>query len=116
MIEFIDFCEVLFLPESVEPKLMAITAATRLDSDSKRLWMCSWGTADQKRSFHTLPKFIWCGSWGCNPGQSMSNCGPHVFYRRKIWRASRPGKKFKLMIEELLNKECHVWSRIILLI
>ncbi|GFT10462.1 uncharacterized protein TNCV_3191211 [Trichonephila clavipes] len=63
-----------------------------------------------------LPKLIWCGSWGCNLGQSLSNPGPHVFYLRKIRRASRPGKQFNLMIdEEPLDNACHVWSRIILL-
>ncbi|GFT47414.1 uncharacterized protein TNCV_3749731 [Trichonephila clavipes] len=67
-------------------------------------------------SFHTLPKVIWCGSWGCSLGQSLSNHGPHVFYRRKIRRASRPGKQFKLVINEKpLDNACHVWSRIILL-
>ncbi|GFS59568.1 hypothetical protein TNCV_2580931 [Trichonephila clavipes] len=29
---------------------MEITAATRLGIDSKRLWMCSWSTADQATS------------------------------------------------------------------
>ncbi|GFW96563.1 uncharacterized protein TNCV_2846201 [Trichonephila clavipes] len=68
------------------------------------------------RSFHTLPKLIWCGNWGCNLGQSLSNHGPHVFYRRKIRRVSRPGKQFNLVIdEEPLDNAFHVWSRIILL-
>ncbi|GFX46169.1 uncharacterized protein TNCV_2298181 [Trichonephila clavipes] len=67
-------------------------------------------------SVHTVPKLIWCGSWGCNLGQSLSNHGLHVFYRRKIRRASRPGKQFNLVIdEEPLDNACHVWSRIILL-
>ncbi|GFV92467.1 uncharacterized protein TNCV_3950771 [Trichonephila clavipes] len=67
-------------------------------------------------SFHTLPKLIWCGCWGCNQGQSLSNHGPRVFYRRKIRRASRPGKQFNLVIdEEPLDNACHVWLRIILL-
>ncbi|GFW61239.1 uncharacterized protein TNCV_3377541 [Trichonephila clavipes] len=67
-------------------------------------------------SFHTLPKFIWWGSWGCNVGQLLINHGPHVFYRRKIRRASRPGKQFNLVIdEEPLDNACHVWTRIILL-
>ncbi|GFW74277.1 uncharacterized protein TNCV_2524801 [Trichonephila clavipes] len=67
-------------------------------------------------SLHTLPKLIWCGSWGCNMGQPLSNHGPHVFYRRKIRRASRPGKQFNLVInEEPLDNACHMWSRIILL-
>ncbi|GFV66296.1 hypothetical protein TNCV_2737101 [Trichonephila clavipes] len=33
-----------------QPPLLEITAATRLGIDSKRLWMCSWGTADQAAS------------------------------------------------------------------
>ncbi|GFS48498.1 uncharacterized protein TNCV_2298051 [Trichonephila clavipes] len=77
--------------------------------------MCSWGT-DRPSSFHTLPKLIWCGSWRCNLGQSLSNHGSQVFYRRKIRRASRPGKQFNLVIdEEPLYNACHVWSCIILL-
>ncbi|GFV38414.1 hypothetical protein TNCV_4392951 [Trichonephila clavipes] len=32
--------------------------------------------------------------------QSLSNHGSHVFYRRKIRRASRPGKQFNLVIDE----------------
>ncbi|GFW60470.1 uncharacterized protein TNCV_943371 [Trichonephila clavipes] len=59
-------------------------------------------------SFHTLLK--------CNLGQSLSNHEPHVFYRRKIRRASQPGKQFNLVIEEEpLGNVCHVWLRIILL-
>ncbi|GFV18442.1 uncharacterized protein TNCV_4468781 [Trichonephila clavipes] len=49
-------------------------------------------------------------------GQSLSNHGPHVFYRRKIRRASRPGKQFNLVIdEEPLDNAFPVWSCIILL-
>ncbi|GFW32502.1 uncharacterized protein TNCV_676601 [Trichonephila clavipes] len=67
-------------------------------------------------SFPTLPKLIWCGSLGCNLGQSLINHGPHVFYWRKIWRTSRPGKQFNLVIdEEPLDNACHEWSHIILL-
>ncbi|GFT91384.1 transposable element Tc3 transposase [Trichonephila clavipes] len=67
-------------------------------------------------SFHTLPKLIWWGSWGCNLGQSLSNHGSYVFYRRKIQRASRPEKQFNLVIdEEHLDNACHVWLGIILL-
>ncbi|GFV14071.1 uncharacterized protein TNCV_525471 [Trichonephila clavipes] len=52
----------------------------------------------------------------CNLGQSLSNHGPHIFYRRKIRRVSRPGKQFNLVMdEEALDNACHVWSRIILL-
>ncbi|GFX37607.1 uncharacterized protein TNCV_3201301 [Trichonephila clavipes] len=77
--------------------------------------MCSWGYS-RPSSFHTVPKFIWCGSWGCNLGQSLGNHGPHVFYRRKIGRTSRPGKQFNLVIEEEpLDNAFLVWSRIIML-
>ncbi|GFX32850.1 uncharacterized protein TNCV_889861 [Trichonephila clavipes] len=77
--------------------------------------MCSWGNS-RPRSFRTLLKLIWCGNWGCNLGQSLSNHGPHVFCRRKIQRVSRPGKQFNLEIDEKpLDNACHVWSRIILL-
>ncbi|GFT47269.1 uncharacterized protein TNCV_3748801 [Trichonephila clavipes] len=49
-------------------------------------------------------------------GQSLSNHGPHVFYRRRIRRASRPGKHLNLVIEEEpLDNACHVWLRVILL-
>ncbi|GFT48222.1 uncharacterized protein TNCV_4023031 [Trichonephila clavipes] len=75
--------------------------------------MCSWGTADQAASTR-CQKLIWCGSWGCNLGQSLSNHRPHVFYRRKIWRASRSGKQFNLVIDaKPLDNACHVWLRII---
>ncbi|GFX33420.1 uncharacterized protein TNCV_4122541 [Trichonephila clavipes] len=75
---------------------------------------CVLGVEQQATS--TLPKVIWCGRWGCNLGQSLSIHGPHVLYRRKIRRASRPGKQFNLVIdEEPLENACHVWSRIILL-
>ncbi|GFX00100.1 uncharacterized protein TNCV_3080961 [Trichonephila clavipes] len=93
----------------------------------RNLWQCSTVLRFQttintvkNRSrpsrFHTLPKLIWCGSWRCNLSQSLSNHGPHVFYRRKIQRANRPGKQFHLVIdEEPLDNACHVWSHIILL-
>ncbi|GFU76174.1 uncharacterized protein TNCV_1081231 [Trichonephila clavipes] len=49
-------------------------------------------------------------------GQSLRNHGTHVFYRRKIRRASLPGKQFNLGIDEKpLANACYVWSRIILL-
>ncbi|GFV71553.1 uncharacterized protein TNCV_15101 [Trichonephila clavipes] len=76
--------------------------------------MSSWNTTDQVASTrcHNL---IWCGSWGCNLGQSLSNHVQHVFFRREIWRASQPGKQFNLVIdEESLENASHVWSRIIL--
>ncbi|GFW71830.1 uncharacterized protein TNCV_4658781 [Trichonephila clavipes] len=66
-------------------------------------------------SFHTLSKLIWCGSWGCNLGQSLNNHRPHVFYRRKIRRASQPGNQFNLVIdEEPLDNPRHVCLLIIL--
>ena len=117
MIKFIDFCEVWFLPKSVAT-VAAIVGDHRCHTP--RHWFKE--TLDvflgysRPSRFHTLPKLIWCGSWGCNLGQSLSNHGPHVFYRRKIRRASRPGKQFNLAIdEEPLDNACHVWSRIILL-
>ncbi|GFW12158.1 hypothetical protein TNCV_4936021 [Trichonephila clavipes] len=52
MIKFIDFCEVRFLTESVArvAAMLEITAATHLGIDSKRVWMCYWGAADQAAS------------------------------------------------------------------
>ncbi|GFX35989.1 uncharacterized protein TNCV_4215111 [Trichonephila clavipes] len=109
--------EVKFLPESV-----ARVAAFVEDHRCHTPRHCFKETLDvflgygTTSSFHTLPKLIWCGSWGCNLGQPLSNYGPHVFYRRKIWRASRPGKRFNMVTdEEPLDNTCHVWSRIILL-
>ncbi|GFV27317.1 uncharacterized protein TNCV_3795121 [Trichonephila clavipes] len=65
-------------------------------------------------SFQTLPKLIWCGSCGCNLGQSLSSHRPHVFYRQKIRRASWTGKQLNLVIdEEPLDNACHDWSCII---
>ncbi|GFW49224.1 uncharacterized protein TNCV_3057341 [Trichonephila clavipes] len=90
MIKCIEFCEVWFLPESVA-RVAAIVGDYRCHTPghySKRLWMCSWG-------------------------QSLSNHGPHVFYRRKIRRASLSGKQFNLVIDE--EPLDHVWSCIILL-
>ena len=117
MIKFIDFCEVWSLPKSVV-RVTPIVGDHRCHTP--RYWFKE--TLDvflgysRQSSFHTLLKLIWCGSWGCNLGQSLSNHGPHVFYRRKIRRASRPGKQFNLAIdEEPLNNACHVLSRIILL-
>ncbi|GFX17084.1 uncharacterized protein TNCV_4266101 [Trichonephila clavipes] len=78
----IDFCEVWFLPESVA-KVAAIVREQRWHTP--RHWFKE--TLDEflgysrPSSFHTLPKLIWCGSCGCNLSQSLSNHGPHVFYR-----------------------------------
>jgi len=108
------FCEVWFLPKSVI-RVAAIVGDHRCHTP----WHWFKETLDmflgysRPSIFHTLSKLIWCGSWGCNLGQSLRNRGPHVFYRRKIRRASRPGKQFNLAIdEESLN---NVRSRIILL-
>ncbi|GFU70707.1 hypothetical protein TNCV_4952011 [Trichonephila clavipes] len=52
MIKFIDSCEVWFLPESVA-RVAAIVRDHRCHPpriDSEKLWMCSWGTADQAAS------------------------------------------------------------------
>ncbi|GFW84177.1 uncharacterized protein TNCV_4878401 [Trichonephila clavipes] len=117
MIKFIDFREVWFLPGSVA-RVTTIVGDHRCHTPRhgfKKTWDGFLGYS-RPSSFHTLQKLIWCGSWGCNPGQSLSNHGPHVFYRRKIRRTSRPGKQFNLAIdEEPLDNTCHVWSRIILL-
>ncbi|GFT87125.1 uncharacterized protein TNCV_1938161 [Trichonephila clavipes] len=117
MIKFIDFCEVWFLPE-----LVARVASILGDHRCHTPRHCFKEILDvflvysKPSSFHTLPKLVWRGSLGCNLSQSLSNHGPHVFYRRKIRRVRRPGKQFNLVIdEEPLDKACHVWSRIILL-
>ncbi|GFX36088.1 uncharacterized protein TNCV_4216101 [Trichonephila clavipes] len=54
----------------------------------------------QTKQLPHVAKLIWCCSWGCNLVQSLSNHGPHVFNRLKIWRASRPVKQFNLVIDE----------------
>ncbi|GFW26287.1 uncharacterized protein TNCV_4423341 [Trichonephila clavipes] len=73
-------------------------------------------TVQQTKQFPYVAKVDLFGSWGCILEQSLSNHGPHVFYRRKIRRASPPGKQFNLMIdEEPLDNACQVFSRIILL-
>ncbi|GFU85612.1 uncharacterized protein TNCV_1719031 [Trichonephila clavipes] len=117
MIKFIDFCEVWFLPESVA-RVPAIVG----DHCCHMPRHCFKETLDvfleysRPSSLHTLPKLFWCGSWGCNLGQSLSNLGPHIFYRLKIRRVSRPGKQFNLVFdEEPLENARHVWSHIILL-
>ncbi|GFY12823.1 uncharacterized protein TNCV_4284811 [Trichonephila clavipes] len=75
-----------------------------------------WGTAHQKQLPQVAKVDLVWQLGGCNLGQSLSNHGPHVFYRRKIRRASRLGNQFNLVIdEEHLDNACHVWSRIILL-
>ncbi|GFV71390.1 uncharacterized protein TNCV_3952851 [Trichonephila clavipes] len=118
MIKYADFCELWFLPES-ESRVAAIVGDHRCHMPRHRFK----GTLDvflgyrRPSSFHTMPKVIWCGSWGCNLDGSLSNNhGPHVFYRRKIRKASRLGKQFNLVIdEEPLDNACYVWLRIILL-
>ncbi|GFW15405.1 uncharacterized protein TNCV_3741091 [Trichonephila clavipes] len=104
--------EVWFLPESVARVFLEITAASRRFKETLDVFL----GYSRPSSFHTMPKLIWYGSWGCNLDQLLSNHGPHVFYRRKIRRASQPGKQFDLGIdEEPLVNACHVWLRIILL-
>ncbi|GFT71421.1 uncharacterized protein TNCV_970941 [Trichonephila clavipes] len=66
-------------------------------------------TVSRPSSFHTLSKLIWCGSWVCNLGQSLSNHGPHVFYRRRIRRASRKGKQFNLITDEEPVYMAEIW-------
>ncbi|GFU92775.1 uncharacterized protein TNCV_3683221 [Trichonephila clavipes] len=112
MITFMDCCEVGFLPESVAR--VAATVGDHLCHTPRHSFRETLDVVlgySRPSSFHTLPKLFWCGSWGCNLGQSLSNHGPHVFYRRKIRRASRPGKQFNLVIdEESLDNVCHMWS------
>ncbi|GFS66491.1 uncharacterized protein TNCV_3857131 [Trichonephila clavipes] len=105
-----DFCEVRFLPES-----LARVASIVGDHRCHTPWQLFKETLDVflgysgPSNFPSLPKLIWCGSWACNLGQSLSNHGPHVFYRRKIRRMSRPGKQFDLVIdEEHLDNAFHV--------
>ncbi|GFX06022.1 hypothetical protein TNCV_760581 [Trichonephila clavipes] len=78
---------------------MKITTVTRLGIYSKRLRMCSCGVQQTKHLPH-VAKWIWCGGWGCNLGQSLSNHGLRVFYRQKIRRASQPWKQFNLGIDQ----------------
>ncbi|GFW93184.1 uncharacterized protein TNCV_3333441 [Trichonephila clavipes] len=77
--------------------------------------MCVFGVQQTKQLTHVAKvDLMW--QMGCNLGQSLSNHGSHVFYRRKIRRANRPGKQLNLVIdEEPLDNACHMWSRIILL-
>ncbi|GFT91981.1 uncharacterized protein TNCV_125111 [Trichonephila clavipes] len=64
MIEFIDFCEVWFLPESVA-RIAAIVGDHHCHTP--RHWLKE--TLDvflgyrRPSSFHTVPKLIRCGSW-----------------------------------------------------
>ncbi|GFU99150.1 uncharacterized protein TNCV_1228641 [Trichonephila clavipes] len=54
--------------------------------------------------------------FGCVIGVQQTKQLPHVAKVDLIRRASRPGKQFKLVIdEEPLDNACPVWSRIILL-
>ncbi|GFS72231.1 uncharacterized protein TNCV_2442671 [Trichonephila clavipes] len=117
MIKFIDFCEVWYLPESIA-RVAAIVEDHRCHTPRHRFKETLDVSLGYSRSssFHTLTKFIWCSRWGCNLGQSLSNHEPHVFYRRKIQRSSRPEKQFNLVIdEEPLDNVCRVWSCTIML-
>ncbi|GFU76766.1 uncharacterized protein TNCV_4467041 [Trichonephila clavipes] len=65
MIKFIDFCEVWFLPESVA-RVAAIVGDHRCHTP-RQLFKDTWDVFlgySRPSSFHTLPKLIWCGSWG----------------------------------------------------
>ncbi|GFW26703.1 uncharacterized protein TNCV_2850931 [Trichonephila clavipes] len=108
MIKFIDFCEVWFLPESAA-RVAAIAGDHRCYTPRhyfKETLDVLLGYS-RPSSFHTLPNFL---------GQWLSNHGPHVLYRQKIRKVSRPGKQFNLVIdEETLDNACHVWSSILLL-
>ncbi|GFT28591.1 hypothetical protein TNCV_429761 [Trichonephila clavipes] len=63
MINFIDFCEVSFPPESV-PRVATIVG----DHHRHTPWHLSKDTWDvflgysRPSSFHELPKLMWCGS------------------------------------------------------
>ncbi|GFT38952.1 hypothetical protein TNCV_388171 [Trichonephila clavipes] len=46
----------------------------------QRYFGCVLGI-QQTKQLPQFPKLIWCGRGGCNLGQSLSNHGPHVFYR-----------------------------------
>ncbi|GFX36352.1 uncharacterized protein TNCV_4932651 [Trichonephila clavipes] len=77
---------------------------------------CTDMHAYQTNQLPHVAKVDLVGQLGVYLGQSLSNHGPYVFYRRKIRRASRPGKQFNLVIDEKpLDNACHVWSHIILL-
>ncbi|GFS67854.1 uncharacterized protein TNCV_2295171 [Trichonephila clavipes] len=117
MIKFIDFSEVWFLPESVA-RVATIVGDHRCHTPRHRFkeTLVVFLGYSRPSSFHTMPKLTWCGSWGCNLGQSLSNHGPHVFCRQKIRRASQPGKQFNRVIdEEPLDNVCHMCPRIVLL-
>ncbi|GFT21567.1 transposable element Tc1 transposase [Trichonephila clavipes] len=79
----------------------------------QRDFVCVLGVQQTKQLPH-VAKVV--RVWQLGLCQSLTNHGPHVFYRRKIRRVTRPGKQFKLVInEEPLDNWCHVWSSIILL-
>ncbi|GFW24094.1 uncharacterized protein TNCV_4951381 [Trichonephila clavipes] len=117
LIQIRGLCEVWFVPESVA-RVAAIVGDHLCHTprhgfkETLHVFLGYSGPS----SFQTSSKMIMCGGWGYNLVQSLSKHGPHVFYRRKIRRASRPGKQFNLVIDEKpLGNACHVWLRIILL-
>ncbi|GFX00805.1 uncharacterized protein TNCV_4577721 [Trichonephila clavipes] len=67
LIKFIDFCEVWFLPESVA-RVAAIVGDQRCHTPRHGFIeaLDAYLGYSRQSSFHTLPKLIWCGSWGCN--------------------------------------------------
>ncbi|GFU34406.1 uncharacterized protein TNCV_1991791 [Trichonephila clavipes] len=74
MIKFIDFCAVWFLPESVA-RVAAIVRHHHCYTPQRWFKETSDVFLGYSRpiNFHTLPKLIWCGSSGCNLGQSLNN-------------------------------------------
>ncbi|GFX45367.1 hypothetical protein TNCV_1026271 [Trichonephila clavipes] len=77
-----NFCEVWFLPESVA-RVAAIVGAATLPHASaliQRDFGCVVGVQKTKQLPHVAKAdLVW--QLGCNLGQSLSNYGPHIFYR-----------------------------------
>ncbi|GFX78085.1 hypothetical protein TNCV_972391 [Trichonephila clavipes] len=60
---------------------------------------CVLGVQQTKQLPHVAKvHLVW--QLGCNLGQSLSNHGPQVYYRRKIRRARRKEKQFNLVVHE----------------
>ncbi|GFV72449.1 transposable element Tcb2 transposase [Trichonephila clavipes] len=62
-----NFCEEWFLPESVA-RVAAIVGDPRCHTPGFKEILDVILGYSRTSSFHTLPKLIWCGSWGCNLG------------------------------------------------
>ncbi|GFT03431.1 uncharacterized protein TNCV_2985921 [Trichonephila clavipes] len=117
MIKFIDFCEVWFRARISNQSSHHCWRSPLPHASAliQRDFGCVLGVQQTKQLPHIV-KVDLVGQLGYNLGESLSNHGPHVFYRRKIRRASQPGKLFNLVIdEEPLDNACHVWSCIIML-